>query len=95
MLLYTQCRTGKVRLGWWRYIPDPWEDPTCRVCHNLVTGHHVALVCTAGEWIGRRWSSWEQADDRKVWMRKKKDGDKEIVIVMVEEFFTKLDLWAF
>jgi len=28
-------------------------------------------------------------------MRKSKDGDKEIVIDLVEEFFTKLDLRAF
>jgi len=73
---------------------DPWEDPTCRVCLNLETGRHVALVCTAGEWLGRRWSSWEQADDRKVWMRKRKDGDKEVVIDLVEDFFTRLDLQA-
>jgi len=52
----------------------------------------VTLVCTAGEWLGRRWSSWEQADDRRVWMRKRKDGDKEVVIDLVEYFFTKLDL---
>ena len=79
-------------LRWWRYTLDPWEDPTCRTCINLETGHHVALVCTAGEWLGRRWSSWKQADDRRVWMRKRKDGDKEVVIDLVEDFFTKLDL---
>jgi len=28
-------------------------------------------------------------------MRKKRDGDKEVVIDLVEEFFTKLDLRAF
>ena len=49
LLNYTQCRTGKGRLGWWRYTLDPWEDPTCGECHNLETGRHVALVCTAGE----------------------------------------------
>jgi len=89
---YTQCRTGKGRLGWWRYTLDPWEDLTCAECHNLETGRHVALVCIAGEWIGRRWSSWEQADDRNVWMRKEKDGDKEVTIDLVEDFFTKLNL---
>jgi len=94
LLNYTQCRTGKGRLGWWRYTLDPWEDPMCRVCFNLETGRHVALVCTAGEWLGRRWSSWKQADDRKVWMRKRKDGDKEVVIDLVEDFFTRLDLRA-
>jgi len=47
---YTRCRTGKGRLGWWGYILDQWEeDPICKECHNLKTGHHVALVCTAGE----------------------------------------------
>jgi len=34
------------------------------------------MVCIAGGWIGRRWSSWEQVDNRRVWMRKEKDGDK-------------------
>lgn len=42
--------------------------------------------------IRRRWSSWEQADDRKVWMRKKKDRDKEVVVDLVENFFTRLNL---
>jgi len=28
-------------------------------------------------------------------MRKKKDGDKEVVIDLVEDFFSKLDLQAF
>jgi len=67
-------------------------DPTCAECHNLETGRNVALVCIAGEWIGRRWSSWEQIDDRKVWMRKEKDGDREVTIDLVEDFFTKLNL---
>jgi len=91
---YTQCRTGKGRLGGWRYTLDLWEDPTYRVCQNLETGQHVALVCTAREWLGRRWSLWKQADDRKVWMRKRKDRDKEVVIDLVVDFFTRLDLQA-
>ena len=61
-------------------------------CYELETGRHVALTCVSGEWLGRRWSTWEQADDKKVWMRKRKDGDKEVTIDLVEDFFTKLDL---
>src|SRR5205807_985897 len=90
LLNYTQCRTGKGRLGMWRYTLDPWEDPTCREegCDALETGKHVALSCISGEWLGRRWSSWEQADNREVWRRKEKKGDKEVVIDLVEGFFT-------
>ena len=56
LLNYTQYRTGKGRLGWWRYMLDPWEDPTCSECHNLKSGRYVALLYIAGEWLGRRWS---------------------------------------
>jgi len=94
LLNYTQCRTGKGMLRMWRYTLDPWEDPTCNAedCYELETSKHVALVCISGEWIGRRWSTWEQADEKKVWMGKEKDGDKEVVRDLVEDFFTKLNL---
>lgn len=54
---------------------------------NIDTGKHVALSCNAGEWIGRRWSSWEEAEERERWLRKKKDRDKEVFEDLVEAFF--------
>ena len=33
-----------------------------------------------------------QEDDKKVWVRKRKEGDKEVIIDLVEDFFTKLNL---
>jgi len=39
-------------------MPELWME--------LETGTHVALVCNAGEWPGRKWSSWEQADETTV-----------------------------
>jgi len=56
---YTQCRTGKGRLGMGVHTLDPWEDPTCTAedCYELETGRHVAMVCISGEWLGRIWST--------------------------------------
>jgi len=60
--------------------------------YELETGKHVALACIAGEWIGRRWSLCEQADDKGVWMQKNMVEDKEVLVNLVEDFFTKVDL---
>lgn len=53
----------------------------------------VALSCPAGEWLGRRWSTWEQAEERERWLRKIKDRDKEeeVVVDLVETFFMNLE----
>ena len=46
-------------------------DPTCRICgHQMETGNHIALVRPYGEEIGRKWSSWEDMDERKKWLKK-------------------------
>ena len=50
------------------------DDPECRKCGRYAeTGKYVALVCTHGEQIGRRWGTWENMDDRKRWAKKEKD----------------------
>ena len=60
LLNYTQCGTGKGRLGWRRSTREPWNDPIylTKDCHELETGNHVALQCVAGEWSGQKWSTW-------------------------------------
>ncbi|RPB28899.1 hypothetical protein L211DRAFT_246218 [Terfezia boudieri ATCC MYA-4762] len=70
-----------VRLGWVK--AHVWR-------HVL---EDVALSCPAGEWLGRRWSTWEQADERERWLRKIKDRDKEeeVVVDLVETFFMNLE----
>jgi len=42
--------------------------------------------------LGRRWSSWEQVDEKQRWMQKKEEGDKEVVVDLMETFFTNLSL---
>ncbi|KAF8419213.1 hypothetical protein EV426DRAFT_702095 [Tirmania nivea] len=74
-LNYVHCRTGKGNLQSWRAKLDDTVDPTCRTCgRHVETGGHVALVCPRGEEIGRRWSNWEEMDERKKWAKKVKDG---------------------
>jgi len=51
------------------------------------------LVCTHGEDIGRRWSTWEDRDDRARWARKKKDKKGFYMVDLVETFFSKIDLY--
>ena len=87
LLNFSHCRTGKGRLGVWKHLLNPWSDPTCRMCReDQETGNHIALSCPEGEWLGRRWSSWEQMDEKERWMRKEKDGDRVVVTDIVEDF---------
>ncbi|KAF8416304.1 hypothetical protein EV426DRAFT_700104 [Tirmania nivea] len=68
-------------------------DPSCRKCgEHPETGSHVALVCSHGEGRGRRWSTWEEVDVQKRWLKKVKDGGKEIIVDLAETFFANLDL---
>jgi len=55
----------KSNLQAWRHKIGKAENSECRKCKKYAeTGKHVALVCTHGEDIGRRWSTWEDMDDR-------------------------------
>jgi len=47
-------------------------------------GRYVAPVCNSGALIGRRWSWWGKADDRKAWMRTGKDGEEDVVMDFLE-----------
>jgi len=90
---YVQCRTGKGNLQAWRHKIGKAENPECRKCRIYAeTGKHVALVCTHGEEIGRRWGTWEDMDDRVRWARKEKDGEGFYTVDLVETFFSKIDL---
>jgi len=90
---YVQCRTGKGNLQAWRHKIGKAENPECRKCGRYAeTGKHVALVCTHGEDVGRRWSTWEDMDDRARWARKEKDGEGFYTVDLVETFFSKIDL---
>jgi len=90
---YVQCRTGKGNLQAWRHKIGKTDDPECRKCGRYVeTGKHVALVCMHGEDIGRRWSTWEDMDDRARWAKKEKDEKGFYTVDLVEMFFSKIDL---
>jgi len=56
------------------------------------TGKHVALDCTHGEEIGRRWGTSEDMDDRASWVGKEKDEEGFYMVDLVETFFSKIDL---
>ena len=56
----------------------------------METGKHVALVCTHGEQIGRRWGPWGDMDDSKRWKKEVRDG--EYTTDLVEMFFSNIDL---
>ena len=90
---YVQCRTGKGNLQAWCHKIGKTDNPECRKCGKYAeTGKLVALVCTHGEDVGRRWSTWEDMDDRARWARKEKDGEGFYTVDLVETFFSKIDL---
>ena len=90
---YVQCRTGKGNLQAWCHKIGKADDPECRKCGRYAeTGKHIALVCTHGEDIGRRWSTWEDMDNRARWAKKEKDEKGFYMVDLVEMFFSKVDL---
>ena len=91
---YVHYRTNKGNLQSWRHKLDDTNDPICRFCgNNEETRKHIALICPYGEEIGRRWSSWEEMDEKKRWLKKVKDGKEEFTVDLVETFFSNLDLY--
>jgi len=90
---YVQCRTGKGNLQAWRHKIGKAENSEYRKCGRYAeTGKYVALVCTRGEDIGRRCSTWEDMDDRARWARKEKDEKGFYTVDLVETLFSKIDL---
>jgi len=90
---YVQSCTGKGNLQAWRHKIGKIDNPECQMCGKYAeTGRHIALVCTHGEDVGRRWSTWEDMDDRARWARKEKDEESLYTVDLVETFFSKIDL---
>jgi len=56
------------------------------------TGTHKALACIHGEEVGRKWGCWEEMDEKGKWASRVKEGEKMVVVDLVETFFTKLDM---
>jgi len=91
---YVQCRTGKGNLQAWHHKIGKADNLECRKCRRYAeTGKHIALVCTHGEDIGRRWSTWEDMDDRAKWARKEKHEKGFYTVDLVEMVFSKIDLY--
>ena len=58
----------------------------CRMCGiDPETGNHIALVCPAGEWLGRRWSSWDKIHKER-WIEKERDGGRTVITDRAEGF---------
>lgn len=55
-------------------------------------GQHAALECIKGEELGRRWGTWMEMDNKDIFQKSRKEGDKEVKYDAVEEFFAQLDL---
>ena len=53
------------------------------------------MICPYGEEIGQRWSSWEETDEKKKWLKRVKDREEEHTVDLVETFFSNLDLYGF
>ena len=84
---YSQLRTGKERLAAWRHRIGRDDTGLCRRCNVPETGAQAAVGCMDGESFGRRWSTWEQMDDKHRWRRVEKvGGEKDVVIDLVEEW---------
>ena len=82
---YFELRTGKGRLAAWRHMIRRHETGLCCRCTVLETGPHTAVGCMDGESFGRKWSTWEQMDEKNRWKRVEKgEGDKEVVIDLLE-----------
>ena len=99
---YTRCGMGKGNmLRWQKILDSDLEDDRCRECGLAEeTGAHIALICREIEEVGlgRRFGSWEQADDPERVMRKQKEADefgkeKVITIDLTESFFAELGDW--
>jgi len=90
---YVQCHTGIGNLQTWRHKIGKGDISECRKCGRYAeTGKHVALVCTHGEDMWRRWSTWEDMDNRTRWARKEKNEKGFYTVDLVETFFSKIDL---
>ena len=70
------------------------NDLFCRFCRNHAEpDKHIALICAYWEEIGQRWSSWEEMDQKKKWLRQVKDREEEYMVDLVETCFLNLDLY--
>ena len=56
------------------------------------TGAYKALACIHEEEVGRKWGCWEEMDEKGKWASRVKEGEKTVVVDLVETFFTKLDM---
>lgn len=70
---YVNCRTGKGNLQSWRAKLDDMVDPICRKVRKTCgdwQARSLGLSTWRGDW--RRWSSWEEIDEREKWAKKMK-----------------------
>ncbi|KAF8427008.1 hypothetical protein EV426DRAFT_707233 [Tirmania nivea] len=76
---------------WRRKLGEGDLEATCRSCRKYEeSGSHVALVCCEGEWMGRRFGSWEDIDRVKELVRKEMVDGKEVPVDLAEVFFSRL-----
>ena len=70
------------------------DSEGCRLCQSpRETGTHRAFGCLEGGWRGRRWSSWEQIDEKARWVKKEEQEDGKVVVRdRVEIWFAGLEL---
>ncbi|KAF8430372.1 hypothetical protein EV426DRAFT_708553 [Tirmania nivea] len=89
---FTRCRTGKGDLLTWRKKLDPGLDNTlCRGCGRYEeTGENIALVCSGGEGLGRRFGNWEEMDDLKRTTRRDQEEGVTRILDLAESFFGSL-----
>ena len=59
----------------------------------MAAGKHLALVNPYGEKIGYSWSSWQEMDEKKKWLKEVKHMKEEYMKDLMETFFPNLDLY--
>ena len=96
---YTQLRTNRGNLAFWKKLMGKAERDVCKWCkRGSETGEHLVFDCIhwdlrrptrkiGEEW--RKWKTWEDLD-LKVWVDKGSKGEKDVNHVYI--FFSQLPL---
>ncbi|KAF8416447.1 hypothetical protein EV426DRAFT_686075 [Tirmania nivea] len=89
---YSRCRSGKGDFAVWkRTLGEEDGDATCRHCRKYEeSGRHIAFVCGEGEWLGRRFGSWEDVDCLGSTVGGEVVGGRDTFVDLAESFFTRL-----
>jgi len=67
---YVHCRTGKGNLQAWGHVLDDSIGQEHQKCGGYA---EMQARCLCLYTVGRRWGTWEDMDEREMWMKRVKD----------------------